>query len=156
MISIIVVVGKNREIGCDNKLLWSLPEDMDRFKKVTTGHTVVMGDKTFESIGRPLPGRKNIVVTLDKDYQAEGVDVRSSLDDVLGEAKASDDETFVIGGGTIYGLALPYADKLYITVVDDAPEADTYFPDFSEFKNVIYKKDSSQGDLKYTFFELTR
>lgn len=156
MISIIVVVGKNREIGCDNRLLWDLPEDMKRFKDVTTGHTVLMGDKTFESIGRALPNRKNIVLSLDEDYVAPGCEVSHSLDDVLKEEKAKKEEVFVIGGGTVYKLALPYADKLYVTVVDDTPKADTYFPDYSEFKNVVYKEKGSQGDLKYEFLELEK
>ena len=156
MISIVVVVGKNREIGFRNKLLWDLPEDMERFQKTTTGHTVIMGDKTFESIGRPLPNRKNVVVSLDENYQAEGAEVRNSLEDVLKEAKESDEEVFVIGGGIIFELAMSWVDKLYITVVDDAPEADTFFPDYSDFKNVVSKKESSQSDLKYTFYELTR
>ena len=156
MISIIVVVGKNREIGFQNKLLWEIPEDMQRFKKLTTGHTVVMGDKTFESIGGALAGRKNIVVSLNKDCQAPGCEVRNSLEDVLKEAKKSEDEVFVIGGGTIYKLALPWADKLYVTEVDDAPKADTYFPDYSEFDKMVFEEKSSKGGLKYRFLELVK
>lgn len=156
MISIIVVVGKNREIGFENKLLWNIPEDMQRFKKITTGHTVVMGDKTFESIGGALPERKNIVVTFDKDYQAEGAEVSNSLKDVLKEAKNSDEEVFVIGGGQIYKQALPMADKLYITEVDDVPEADVYFPDYSEFNKIIFEKEGEAGALKYRFLELVK
>ena len=156
MISIIVVVGKNREIGFKNKLLWDIPEDMQRFKEITTGHTVVMGDKTFESIGRPLPGRKNVVVTRNENYDAEGVEVRNSLEDVLQESKDSPEEVFVIGGGQIFEQSLSYADKLYITVVDDEPEADTFFPDYSDFKNVVLEKKSSNGELEYTFYELER
>jgi len=121
MISMICAIGKNREIGFNQKLLWNLPEDMRHFVKVTSGHTVIMGEKTYQSIGKPLPNRKNIVVTLDKNFTAIGCDVRYSLEEVLSEFKNSTEEIFVIGGGTIYRLALPMADKLYLTLVDDAP-----------------------------------
>lgn len=157
MISIIVVIAKNRAIGRDNKLLWDIPEDMERFKKITMGHAVVMGGKTFESIGRPLPGRKNIVVTLDRDFKAPGCEVKYSLDEVLDWAKKSDEEIFIIGGGQIYKQSLPKADKLYLTVVDDVVEdADTFFPDYSEFKNVVYERDSRDENNKYKFLELTK
>jgi dihydrofolate reductase len=157
MISIIVAVGKNRAIGRKNQLLWDIPEDMQHFRNITSGHTVIMGDRTFESIGRPLPNRKNIVVTLQKNYQAPGCEVRNSLEEILGEYKKSDEEVFVIGGGIIYTLSLPYADKLYLTVVDDAPEdADTFFPDYSEFKNVVKKEEMDNGQYKFTFLELTK
>ncbi|HCP08719.1 MAG TPA: diacylglycerol kinase [Candidatus Moranbacteria bacterium] len=157
MISIIVAVGKNRAIGRKNQLLWDIPEDMAHFRKTTLGHTVVMGEKTFQSIGKPLPNRKNIVVTLDKDYKAEGVEIRHSLEDLLSEARQSEEEIFIIGGGQIYNLSLPYADKLYLTVVDDAPEdADTFINDYSEFKNVLEKEECDNGQYKFTFLELTR
>ncbi len=156
MISIIVVVGKNRQIGYQNKLLWELPGDMKRFKKITTGKTVIMGDKTFESIGQSLPNRKNIVVTLDKDYKAPECEVRFSLEDVLKKYKDSKEEVFVIGGGTIYNLSLPWADKLYLTVVEDDPKADTFFPDYSEFKNVVKSEKGTDNGFKYEFIELTK
>jgi dihydrofolate reductase len=157
MISIIVAVGKNRAIGRNNQLLWDIPEDMQHFRKVTSGHTVIMGDRTFQSIGRPLPNRKNIVVTLDKNFKAVGCEVRNSLEEVLGEYKNSEEEVFVIGGGIIYKLSLPFADKLYLTVVDDAPEdADTFFPDYSEFKNIIEEESRDNGQYKFTFLELMR
>jgi dihydrofolate reductase len=156
MISMICAIGKNREIGCKNKLLWNIPEDMAHFVKITSGKTVIMGEKTFQSIGRPLPRRKNIVVTLDKDFQAEGVEVRFDLDEVLREYKNYEEEVFVIGGGIIYKLSLPMADKLYLTLVDDAPEADTFFPDYSEFKTVVKKEEMDNGKYKFKFVELTR
>lgn len=156
MISIIVVVGKNREIGCRNKLLWDLPKDMARFKEVTTGCPILMGQKTFESIGNPLPSRKNIVVTLDKNFQLEDCEVRYSLEEVLKEYKEKEEELFVIGGGQIYKQSLSYADKLYITVVDDAPEADTYFPDYSEFNNIVFEKEEEDDGRKIKFLELTK
>lgn len=157
MISIIVAIGKNREIGRKNQLLFNIPEDMQRFKDVTYRHTVVMGDKTFKSIGKPLPGRKNIVVTLNKNYQAKGCETRYSLDEVLNEAKKASEEIFIIGGGQIYKLSLPYADKLYITEVDkEVSDADTYFPDYSDFKKIIYEKKSQDKNYKYKFLELVR
>ena len=157
MISIIVAIGKNRAIGRRNQLLWNIKEDMDHFRKITTGHIVIMGDKTFQSIGKPLPNRKNIVVTLDKDYTAEGAEVRYSLEDVLKEYKGKEEDVFVIGGGQIYNLSIPFADKLYLTIVDDAPEdADTFFGDYSEFKNVVKEEKMDNGKYKFTFLELTR
>lgn len=156
MISIIAVIGKNREIGCNNKLLWDIPEDMERFKRVTIGRTVIMGDKTYESIGYSLPGRENIVVTLDKNYKAEGCEVKHSLEDVLKNAKEGREEVFVIGGGQIYKQSLSYADKLYLTIVDDAPQADTYFPDYSEFKKVLSEEKKEYNGIKYRFLELVK
>jgi len=153
----IAVVGKNNAIGRNNQLIWNFPNDLKHFQKITSGHTVIMGDKTFASIGRPLPNRKNIVLSLDENYKAEGVEVRNSLDEVLSEYKNSEEEVFVIGGGKIYELSLPYADKLYITLVDDAPEdADTFFPDYSEFKNVISKEDQEENGYRYSFLELIK
>lgn len=157
MISIIVAIGKNKAIGRNNQLLWNIREDMDHFRKITTGHTVVMGDKTFQSIGKPLPNRRNIIVTLDKNYMAEGVEIRYSLEDVLNECKSKEEEVFVIGGGQIYNLSIPFADKLYLTIVDDSPEdADTFFPDYSEFKNVVKEEKGDNGKYKFTFLELTK
>ena len=156
MISLIVAIGKNNAIGCNNKLLWNIPEDMRHFKENTTGHTVIMGDRTYLSIGRPLPNRKNIVVSLDENFEAPGCEVRNDLLDVLNEYKNSEEEVFVIGGGIIYKLALPMVDKLYLTLVDDAPEADTFFPDYSEFKKVIKEEKNDNGKYKFSFLELTR
>lgn len=157
MISIIVAIGKNRAIGRKNQLLWNISEDMRHFKKITSGHTVIMGDRTFQSIGKPLPNRKNIVVTLDKNFEAPGCEIRYSLEEVLGEYKNSEEEVFVIGGGIIYKLSLPFADKLYLTVVDDTPEdVDTFFPEYAEFKNIISRIDGSDEKYNYSFLELTR
>lgn len=156
MISVIAAVGKNGAIGKNNRLLWDIPEDMEHFKKTTLGHAVIMGKKTFLSIGRPLPGRKNIVVTRDRNFKAEGCEVNDSLENVLVAYKNSDEEAFVIGGGVIYGSSLPYADKLYLTVIDDAPrDADTFFPDYSRFKNVIRSELHDNGKQKFEFLELT-
>ncbi len=157
-ISIIAAIGKNRELGKDNKLLWSLPEDMKRFREKTRNHPVIMGRKTFESIGRPLPNRLNIVVTRDRSYTIPGAEIFYSLEDALDFAKNKDkQEIFIIGGGQIYAEALSYADKLYLTIVDsDFPEADTFFPEYPEFTKVVFKKKSKNEEYSYTFLELER
>ena len=157
MISIIVVIGKNREIGCDNKLLWDIPKDMERFTKITKGHPVLMGDKTFESIGSPLPERTNIIITRDKNYKAPGCKIVYSIEDAIQLGNKEDkEEIFIIGGGSIYKQTIDIADKLYLTVVDDAPKADTYFPDYSQFKNIVYEEDAEDNGLRFKFLELTR
>jgi len=158
MLSIIVVIGKNREIGCNNKLLWDIPKDMARFKKITTGHPVIMGQATFLSIGKALPNRSNIVLTLDKNFKANNCQIAYSIDEGIELAKKSPggEESFVIGGGQIYKQMIDIADKLYLTVVDDAPEADTFFPEYNEFKNIIKEETVETNGLKYSFLELIR
>lgn len=128
-LSLIVAMGKNREIGKDKRLLWHMPEDLKHFKKVTMGHCVIMGRKTWESIGRPLPGRKNIVVTRNNDYKTEGAAVVNSLEEAL-ELCKEDNQPFVIGGGELYAQAMTRARFMYITEVDEEAPADTYFPEF--------------------------
>ena len=157
MISIICAIGKNRGIGKNNKLLWHIPEDLRHFKKITTGSVVVMGGKTFESIGKPLPNRTNIVVTRDKELKAEGCLLKYSLEDIIEEAKTyKDKEIFIIGGGEIYKQSIAHADKLYLTIVDEETEADTFFPDYSEFKNTISEEEHELNGLKFKFVELTK
>ncbi len=158
MLSIIVVIGKNREIGCNNELLWDIPEDMARFKKITTGHPVIMGQATFESIGKALPNRTNIVLTLDKEFKADNCQIAYSINEGVELAKKAPggEESFVIGGGQIYKQMIDIADKLYLTVVDDAPEADTYFPEYDKFKNMIKEETIETDGLKYSFLELVK
>lgn len=158
MISIIAIVGRNNAIGYKNKLLWDIPDDMEHFKKITDKYTVVMGDKTFESIGHALPNRVNVVITRDKNYKANGCKIVYSLDEVLKMSREKKDkEIFIIGGGQIYKLFLPYADKLYLTLVDDKPKnADTFFPDYSEFKNVLSEEEKEYNGIKYKFVELVK
>ena len=137
-ISIIAAVGKNLELGKNNELIWHFKEDMKFFKQTTTGHTVIMGRKTFESLPKALANRRNIVITTNSNYKAEGIETFTSIDEAL--AMCSDDnEVFVIGGGKIYELMLPYANKLYITEIDDlCSDADTFFPAFDKS---IYQKE---------------
>lgn len=158
MISIIAAIGKNNEIGKKNGLLWNLPADMKHFRKTTSEHTVIMGQKTFESIGRPLPKRRNIVLTQDKNLKIEGVEIVHSLEelDILLK-KEKDKEVFIIGGGQIYKLFIEKADKLYITYVNgEFKEADTFFPIIDEkiwqtIKNKKYLKDESNNyNLDFT------
>lgn len=133
-ISMIAAVGKHLELGKNNDLIWHFKEDMKFFKETTTGHTVIMGRKTFESLPKALPNRRNIVISTNKDYVAPGAEVVTSLEEAINLVK--DEEAFIIGGGAIYKAFLPYADKLYLTEIDDVcDDADTYFPVFdkSEF-----------------------
>jgi dihydrofolate reductase len=122
--SALVAMAKNRVIGRDNTLPWHLSADLQRFKRLTLGHTLVMGRKTYDSIGRPLPGRRTVVVTRQRDWSADGVDVTHSLE----EALKYDGTLYVAGGGEIYRQALPYADALELTEVDQSPEGDVTFP----------------------------
>jgi dihydrofolate reductase len=138
-IILIAAVGENGEMGRNNDLLWHLPGDLPRFKQLTMGSPIIMGRKTFDSIGRALPGRLNIVLTANSDWQADGVSIASSIESALELAKSNAPEKiFVIGGGQIYKLFLAYATSLEMTEVADAPVADTYFPNFSggEFKQI--------------------
>lgn len=135
-ISMIAAVGRNGAIGAEGALPWKLPSDFAFYKATTMGKPLIMGRKTFESIGRPLPGRTNIVVTRQAGYAPDGVNVVASLDEAIGIAKAQAtrdgvDEIFINGGGEIYRQAMPLAERLYITHVDAEPEGDTNFPDIS-------------------------
>jgi len=163
-ISAIAVTNKNRAIGFKNKLLWNLPPDLERFKKITAGHTIIMGGNTFLSLGRPLPNRTNIVITKNKDFAAPGCISVSSPEEALERAKIEEEklendhkEIFVIGGASIYAQLLPRVEKLYLTIVDDEPvEVDTYFPDYSEFKITNESETQEYNGLKYKFIELAR
>lgn len=129
-ISIIAAIGKHNELGKNNALLWNLPNDMTYFREKTRGHIIIMGRKTFESIGKPLPGRQNIVITTDPHYHQTSVTVAHSYEEALTlcDFENYPDEVFVIGGAQIYTQALPTAQTLYITHVDGTFEADTFFP----------------------------
>ena len=157
-ISMIAAVGKNLELGKNNDLIWHFKEDMKFFKETTMGHPVIMGRKTFESLPKALPGRKNIVISANPEYKADGAEVVASIEEAIKLAEVENTEAFVIGGGRIYTEFLPYADNLYLTEINaECPDADTYFPEFNksdyikeivnfydvngtEFYHVIYKK----------------
>ncbi len=155
-ISIIAAIGKNRELGKDNKLLWHLKKDLQHFKTITSGHPVIMGRKTFESIGFPLPKRTNIIISRDKNYQAPaGVIVCDSLTQAIAAASAKDkQEIFIIGGASIYAQAINLTDKLYLTLIDDTFDAEVYFPNYSRFKKVISAKEDSEGKYNFKYLEL--
>lgn len=130
-VSLIAAVADNGVIGADNALPWHLPDDLRYFKELTTGHAIVMGRRNYESIGRPLPKRHNIVVTRNPDYRAPGCTIVRSVDEAL-RAAGSDAEVFVIGGGEIYRQTLARADRLYLTLVHAEPNGDAYFPEFDQ------------------------
>jgi dihydrofolate reductase len=142
ILSIISAIGKNNEIGKSNTLLWNLPADMRHFRETTKGHTVIMGQKTFESIGRPLPNRRNIILTKDNNFKSDEIEIVYSVEELtelLKKTSSNNEESFIIGGGQIYRLFLDIADKLYITHVDELfPDADTFFPeiDMSKWEKV--------------------
>lgn len=125
-------MARNRVIGKDNAMPWHLPADLAHFKRVTMGKPVIMGRNTYESIGRPLPGRKNVVISRNPDYSPEGCVVVSSIDAALAEC-AEVDEVMIIGGGQLYQAMLPHADRLYLTLIDSDLDGDTQFPDYTGY-----------------------
>ena len=153
----IVAVDEQRAIGKDNKLLWHIPEDLKRFKELTTGHAVIMGENTYHSIGCPLPNRMNIVVTLDQTLQLPGCQVVHSIDEALTVAREQEEEeVFIIGGASIYRQMLPLVERLYLTLVEGAHEADTFFPEYTEFKKIISEESGTSGENRYTYFVLEK
>jgi dihydrofolate reductase len=162
MISIIAAIDSNKGIGKGGKIPWHLPEDLKHFKEITSGHPVIMGRKTYESIGRILQDRTNIVITHDvskvKTHGPGLPVVAVSLEDAIAAARQSPgaEEIFIIGGGQIYQESLPFVEKLYLTVIDRDFNCDTFFPDFREFEKIIKKEDNSSNNLSYQFIELGR
>lgn len=161
-ISAVVAIGKNRELGKEGKLLWHIPDDLKRFKRLTVGHPIIFGRKTFESIigyvGKPLPERTNIVVTRDASWKYDGVTVASSLEDALLKARELNPKEIHIGGGAeIYTQALPLINKLYLTLVDAEAEADSFFPPYeTEFTKKVFEESHEWNGLKYRFVDLKR
>lgn len=152
-ISLIAAISENYVLGKDNQLLWRLPDDMKFFKNTTMGHPVVMGRKTFESFGKPLPGRKNIIVTRQKDYNPEGAIVVHNLDDAIAEAKKEEqEEIFIIGGGEIYKQTLSDATKIYLTLVHHTfEEGDAFFPEINEEEWLEVKRELHQPDERHQY-----
>ena len=145
-------MASNRVIGRDNTMPWHLPADLRRFKALTLGHPVLMGRKTHESIGRPLPGRRNLVLTRDQTYRSEGCETVTSLEAALA-ACAGVDEIFVIGGGEIYRASLPYAHSLEFTEIHATFEGDTRFPDFAqaEWHEVRRESHAAEMDIPFSY-----
>jgi len=158
-ISIIAALEKNsRAIGKNNALLWHIPEDLQRFKRLTLGHPVIMGSKTYESIGRPLPGRPNIVISDDPTYTPEGVQVCGSIDAALALAEKLDEvEVFIIGGGSVYAQTIDRADRLYLTIVESAVGGDVVFPEYASLPfTPTERTESSHDGLSFEFVTLDR
>ena len=149
MLSIIVAIAKNNAIGKDNKLIWSLPADLKRFKELTWGKTIIMGRNTFESLGRVLPNRKHIVLSKNKELKIDDENVLV-INDIskINEYIESEEEVFVIGGETIYKMLMPYANKMYITKIEEEFEADTFFPMIDEKKWKIVSIEAGTKDEK--------
>nr|AIA19182.1 Dihydrofolate reductase [uncultured bacterium] len=160
MISIIVAVDEKRGIGKNNNLLFKIPEDFKRMQQITTGHPIIMGKKTFESIGRVLPNRTNIVVTRDPDFEFDKTLVVHSLEDAVRQAQtcSGNEEIFIFGGGQIFKESIEkgLVDRMYLTVVKGDYHADTFFPDYSEFTKVIEKEEKDADGFTYTFLTLEK
>lgn len=159
MLAAIAAMDENRVIGKANQLPWHLPADLKHFKEITSGHTILMGRKTYESIGRPLPNRRNIVMTRDAHYQAPGCEVVTSLQAAL-DLTMPDEQIFIIGGAEIYHQTLPQVQRLYLTIIHDEFVGDTYFPDLDKQAWQELSKEKHEPDEKnahaYTFLTLER
>ncbi len=161
MISIIAAIGNNNELGKDNDLIWHLPADLKRFKKITTGHTIIMGRNTFESIGKPLPNRRSVIITRNKEYHKEGCEVVHSLEEALGLIE-QEEKAFIIGGAQIYKEALTkeLADELEITRVHQDFDADVYFPEINtkDWKIVFNEEHTpdEKNKFNYSFLKYTK
>ncbi|MHB1106005.1 MAG: dihydrofolate reductase [Lutibacter sp.] len=142
MVTIMAAIAANNALGKDNQLIWHLPADLKRFKKTTLNHAVIMGRKTYESLGKPLPNRTNILITRDKNYKAEGCVVVNSLKKALKIAEEVDENPFILGGAEIYKQAMPFTDKLDITFVHHQFDADVFFP---EIDKTIWKETSREN-----------
>jgi dihydrofolate reductase len=161
IISIITAMDQERGIGIENQMPWHLPLDLKRFKKITLGHYLILGRKTFQSIGKPLPGRQMIILSRNPAFTAKGCEVSGSFSEALQIAEAAgEQEVFVVGGGEIYQEALTLVDRLYLTTVDTVAEADTYFPPldlkaWSEICQHHFPADD-QNPISHTFRYLVR
>ncbi|MFY7844142.1 dihydrofolate reductase [Chryseobacterium gambrini] len=159
MTTIVVAMGENNEIGFENQLLWHLPKDLKHFKEITSGHPVIMGRKTYESIGKPLPNRTNIVVSRKTDWFEEGILIVGSIKEAIKFAKKIDEEIFIIGGGKIYEQTMDIVDKLEVTLVKADLEADTFFPKidpkiWKKTDEICHEKDEkNQYDFCFQTFE---
>lgn len=156
-VSIIAAMDSARGIGRGNRLMWHISEDLKHFKELTSGKAVIMGRKTFESIGRALPNRVNIVITKNKDFKAPGCVVVNSIEEALifGEMKKNG-EIFIIGGGEIYKQAMPFAHRLYLTIVEGDFGADTFFPSYENFGKIVSVKESQENGLNFKFVNIEK
>jgi dihydrofolate reductase len=151
-LSVLAAMGENRVIGRDGELPWRLPDEMKRLKALTMGHCLLMGRKTWDSIGRPLPGRTSIVITRNARFEAPGAIVVGDFDAALAEARdQGDDEPFVFGGAAIYALALPRADRLYLTRVESSTEGEVRFPEYDEAEWELVSREEHAADERHAF-----
>lgn len=150
MIIMIAAVAENNALGKDNDLVWHLPNDFKRFKTLTSGHHIIMGRKTFESFPKPLPNRTHVIITRQKNYKAEGCIIVDSIEKAL-EICPKNEDTYIIGGGEIYTLSLPFADKIEITKVHHSFEADAYFPVLNEKEWKLAQSDHNSKDEKHIY-----
>jgi len=150
MLTIIAAAGENNALGKDNGLVWHLPDDFKRFRKLTTGHHIIMGRKTFESFPQPLPDRTHVVITRKDNFKKEGIVTVHSLERAIDFSKG-DSEAFVIGGGEIYKMAIEVADKIELTRIHGTFEADTFFPEIDEKEWQLVKKEYHPKDEKHEF-----
>lgn len=161
MITIIAAIGENHELGKDNDLIWHLPADLKRFKKVTTGHSIIMGRNTFESIGKPLPNRRSIIITRNKNYRQEGCEVVFSLEEAI-KLIQDEEKAFIIGGAQIYDQAInnDLVDQLDITQVHSNFDADVFFPKIDTQKWKLISKEDFKADEKneydYSFLSYSK
>lgn len=159
IVSIVVAIAENNAIGKNNQLLWHLPADLKHFKQITSGHTIIMGRKTYDSIGKPLPNRRNIVITRTPGLQIPGVEVKGSIEDALALC-SGEEEVFIIGGAEVYKSTIDLADRIYLTRVHEYYDADAFFPeiDFScwEETNVEKHVPDEKNRVAYTFSTLSR
>jgi dihydrofolate reductase len=156
-ISMVVAVDDKRAIGKDNGLLWRIPRDVKRFVTLTTGHAIIMGRKTYESIGKALPNRTNIVITRDENFSAPDIIVAHSLNSALEKAKEIEQEEIqIIGGGQIYEEALPLTDRLYLTHVHGDFQGTVFFPSYEEFNQELEHENFEEDEYKFTFLTLEK
>jgi dihydrofolate reductase len=158
-VSIVVAIGENNAIGKDNELLWYLPTDLKHFKTITKGHTIIMGRKTFDSIGKPLPHRRNIVITRSEGLEINGAEVVNTVDEALALC-AGEEEVFIVGGAEIYKFAMEKTDRIYLTTVHQSYEADAYFPEINHnlWKELATERHEPDGvnNVAFTFSTLER
>ncbi|WP_316841473.1 dihydrofolate reductase [Pedobacter gandavensis] len=159
IVSIVVAIAEDNAIGKDNQLLWHLPADLKHFKDITSGHTIIMGRKTYDSIGRPLPNRRNIVITRNRDLELPGTEITNSLEEALALCQGTE-EVFIIGGAELYNHALAATNRIYLTRVHQTYEADTFFPEINleEWNQLSTEKHlpDEKNKVAYTFSTLER
>ncbi|MDX3913484.1 MULTISPECIES: dihydrofolate reductase [Olivibacter] len=155
--SIIVAASKNNAIGKNNELLWHMPADLKFFRKTTSGHTVIMGRKTFESVGEALPKRRNIVITRQANFQADNIEVVNSLEEALAACEHEKEEIFIVGGAQIYEQAMSLTDRIYLTRINhDFQDADTFFPEINDeewqLEEVEHHESDEKNPYDYSFY----